>query len=73
LETAFGLGFQLASELCAFAPDGGGFGHDGVGGSVAFADRRHGLGFAYVMNRMSLSLGYDRRGRDLVDAVYACL
>ncbi|MDQ6726414.1 MAG: beta-lactamase family protein, partial [Actinomycetota bacterium] len=37
--TSFGLGFSLSSDAVLHAP--GGFGHDGAGGSVAFADRSH--------------------------------
>jgi CubicO group peptidase (beta-lactamase class C family) len=52
---------------------GDGFGHEGAGGAVAFADRTKGLGFAYVMNQLTASLGADRRSRRLVEAVYGCL
>jgi CubicO group peptidase (beta-lactamase class C family) len=66
IETTFGLGFSLAHWP-------GSFGHEGAGGSVAFADRSHGLGFAYVMNQLTASLGADRRSRRLVEAVYSAL
>jgi len=69
--TAFGLGFSLPSESVVHAP--GAFGHEGAGGSVGFADRRHGVGFGYVMNQLTASLGSDRRARRLVEALYACL
>ena len=71
VDTAFGLGFSLHSAMTAHGP--GGFGHEGAGGSVAFADRAQGLGFAYVMNQLTASLGADRRARRLVDALYGCL
>ena len=71
IETSFGLGFSLHSAMSASEP--GTFGHEGAGGSVAFADRSRGLGFAYVMNQLTASLGADRRARRLVQAVYACL
>jgi CubicO group peptidase (beta-lactamase class C family) len=67
VETSFGLGFSLHSVVA------GAFGHEGAGGSVAFADRSKGLGFAYVMNQLTASLGADRRARRLVEAVYSCL
>jgi len=73
LDTAFGLGFALPSAIVSYAPTGGGFGHDGAGGSVGFADRRAGVGFAYVMNQMGLSLGTDQRVDNLTCALYACL
>ena len=71
VETSFGLGFSLHSVMDSQA--GGAFGHEGAGGSVAFADRSKGLGFAYVMNQLTASLGADRRARRLVEAVYSCL
>ncbi|MDQ6725865.1 MAG: serine hydrolase, partial [Actinomycetota bacterium] len=69
--TSFGLGFSLSSDAVLHAP--GGFGHDGAGGSVAFADRSHAVGFGYVMNQLTASLGSDRRAARLVEALYACL
>jgi CubicO group peptidase (beta-lactamase class C family) len=66
VDTTFGLGFSLDT------PDGS-FGHEGAGGSVAFADRGNGLGFAYVMNQLTASLGADQRADRLVDALYRSL
>jgi CubicO group peptidase (beta-lactamase class C family) len=71
VDTAFGLGFSL--QPVGTAKDAGSFGHEGAGGSLAFADRSKGFGFAYVMNQLTASLGADRRARRLVDAVYSCL
>jgi CubicO group peptidase (beta-lactamase class C family) len=71
VDTRFGLGFSLESVMTADAS--GVFGHEGAGGSVAFADRSRGLGFAYVMNDVRPTLGADRRSRRLVEAVYSCL
>ena len=88
LDSSFGLGFSLhsvttgpggrsrerssgGSPMTADAP--GSFGHEGAGGSLAFADRSKGLGFAYVMNQLTASLGADRRSRRLVEALYSCL
>src|SRR5205807_3630335 len=73
LETRFGLGFALPSDIVSYAPTGSGFGHDGAGGSVGFADRRARLGFGYVMNQMGISLGSDERVRSLTHALYASL
>jgi CubicO group peptidase (beta-lactamase class C family) len=70
LRTRFGLGFALPSDIVRYAPTGTGFGHDGAGGSVGFADRRARVGFGYVMNQMSASLGTDDRVRNLTNAVY---
>ena len=69
VDTTFGLGFSLQSPVAA-AGGPGTFGHEGAGGSVAFADRTRGLGFAYVTNQLTASLGADRRARRLVAALY---
>ena len=68
VETRFGSGFFLPS---AFSPLFGttSFGHAGAGGSLAFADAEHELGFAYVMNRMQQNLAGDPRTIALIDAV----
>jgi CubicO group peptidase (beta-lactamase class C family) len=71
VDTAFGLGFSL--QPLRTAKDAATFGHEGAGGSLAFADRSKGFGFAYVMNQLTASLGADRRARRLVDAVYSCV
>jgi CubicO group peptidase (beta-lactamase class C family) len=71
IDTSFGLGFSLHSAMSASEP--GTFGHEGAGGSVAFADRPRRVGFAYVMNRLTASLGADRRSRRLVEALYSSL
>ena len=73
LRTVFGLGFALPSEVVSYGPTGSGFGHDGAGGSVGFADRRTGVGFGYAMNQMSASLGTDQRVQNLTYALYAAL
>ena len=49
------------------------FGHGGAGGSLAFADPEHGVGFAYVMNQMKTEIPGPPRNRFLVDAVKECL
>lgn len=71
VDTAFGLGFSLDSAMVSRSPAG--FGHEGAGGSLGFADRERGVGFAYVMNQLTASLSADRRSQRLVDAVYAVL
>jgi CubicO group peptidase (beta-lactamase class C family) len=71
VDTSFGLGYSLHSVMTAHGEHG--FGHEGAGGSVAFADRSRGVGFAYVMNQLTATLGADRRARRLVEAVYSCL
>ena len=73
VRSSFGLGFALPSEVVRYGPTGRGFGHDGAGGSVGFADRRAGIGFGYVMNQMGISLGVDERVDGLVRAAYSAL
>ncbi|RWL17936.1 MAG: class A beta-lactamase-related serine hydrolase [Mesorhizobium sp.] len=48
------------------------FGHPGLGGSLAFGDPDHRLGFAYVTNGLIPSNAIDGRARHVVDAVYRC-
>jgi CubicO group peptidase (beta-lactamase class C family) len=68
-ESAFGLGFFVASD---FAPYGGAgsFGHSGAGGSMGFADPDNQIAAGYVMNRMNQNLSGDPRTRGLVKASY---
>lgn len=64
----WGAGFQLDSGARRYlTPEG--FGHDGAGGQVAFADPGAGVGFAFLTNQMEA--GADMRGTRIVDAVRA--
>jgi CubicO group peptidase (beta-lactamase class C family) len=72
LPTRFGLGFMLPPILCPSAGPSA-FGHPGAGGSLALGDRAHQVGFAYVMNRMSLATAGDPRADALVAALGRCL
>ncbi|MEW6269803.1 MAG: serine hydrolase domain-containing protein [Thermodesulfobacteriota bacterium] len=72
LPTRFGLGFMLPPALAPSAPPSA-FGHPGAGGSLAFADPASGIAFGYVMNRMRLDPGNDRRADALVAGVYRAL
>ncbi|MGW4490102.1 serine hydrolase domain-containing protein [Amycolatopsis sp. NPDC004368] len=73
LENEFGLGFTLGSRQRSFGPNSHSFGHDGFGGSTAFADPENGIGFSYVMNRMGPLPRDDARKMALVEAAYTCL
>lgn len=66
----WGMGFQLDSETRRFVtPDG--FGHDGAGGQVAFADPSARIGFAFLTSQME---GInDVRGTAIVDALRSAL
>lgn len=66
----WGMGFQLDSAARRYlGPES--FGHDGAGGQVAFADREHEVGFAFVTNRMEAT--EDRRATRIVDALRGVL
>jgi CubicO group peptidase (beta-lactamase class C family) len=49
------------------------FGHAGAGGSLGMADPELGIGYGYVMNKMSLGLSDDPRTATLIEAAKACL
>jgi CubicO group peptidase (beta-lactamase class C family) len=66
----WGTGFMLSSEARPFLTDTS-FGHDGLGGQVAFADPTHKVGFAYLTN--DLQRVEDRRGILLVEALHDLL
>ncbi|MEE4300201.1 MAG: serine hydrolase domain-containing protein [Pseudomonadales bacterium] len=65
-------GFMLNHERC-YGPSPEAFGHDGAGGSFAFADPEAGIAVAYVMNQMQVHREADRRGAALVEALYDAL
>ena len=77
----FGLGFQKATDNSHLAPNDRegllvaeeAFGHNGMGGSLGFADPRERMSFGYAMNRQGAGLGVNERGQSLVDAVYRAL
>ncbi len=70
---SFGLGFALSGPEGHFGPNPAAFGHDGFGGSAVGADPEAGFAFAYVMNRMGMTLVNDPRKKALVDAVHESL
>jgi CubicO group peptidase (beta-lactamase class C family) len=72
VDTRFGLGFFLPST---FSPLAGptSFGHAGAGGSLGMADPELGIGYGYVMNKMSLGLSDDPRTATLIEAAKASL
>ena len=49
------------------------FGHNGMGGSLGFADPRARMSFGYAMNQQGIGLGVNERGQSLVDAAYRAL
>jgi len=73
-ETRYGLGWQRPTPFTPMGPVDAAFGHGGLGGSLAFADPEHRLGFGYVMNALRYSGANEvTRAGALVDAVYSCL
>jgi len=68
LPTRFGTGFMLAS-LREPMLGAGSFGHNGRGGSLAFAHPESGVAYGFVANRMVLEPGPDRRNTRLLSAV----
>jgi CubicO group peptidase (beta-lactamase class C family) len=77
METAFSCGFMRdpvgasgGKIRSTFGPSSSAFGHPGAGGSLAFADPEHGVGFAYVMNQMEPGVLPNHRATALVDALY---
>ena len=69
--TDFAMGFMLHSERTPFAGPTS-FGHNGAGGSCAFAQPSRELGFAYVMNTMMTTIEGDPRPARLIAAVTRC-
>jgi CubicO group peptidase (beta-lactamase class C family) len=60
---AYGVGFELQTELMRFGPELDAFGHTGSGGSShgAWPSRR--VGFSYAMNELRLETNDDRATR----------
>ncbi|MGW4535021.1 serine hydrolase domain-containing protein [Nocardia sp. NPDC004340] len=69
--TRFHLGFRKSCPAFPFgSPDHRAYGTPGLGGSLGFADPATGLSFAYVPNRLGLTLNGDRRCLRLARAVF---
>ncbi len=56
-----------------YGPSAEAFGHNGTGGSTAFADRKNGVSFAYVMNQMVSDPFNEPRANRLTDALFQCI
>ncbi|MFE3190954.1 serine hydrolase domain-containing protein [Nocardia sp. NPDC059240] len=69
--TRFHLGFRKSCPTFPFgSPDHRAYGTPGMGGSLGFADPETGLSFAYVPNRLGLTLNGDIRCLRLAHAVF---
>ena len=62
---AFGVGFELQTELCSFGPVASAFGHTGSGGSVHGAWPGERVGFSYAVNELRAEAEDDRARRVL--------
>ena len=71
LPSRFGSGYMLPTALMPLTGPHS-FGHPGRGGSLAFADPEHGIGFGYVMNNI-VEGADDPRARLLVEALRVSL
>lgn len=73
-DTSFSMGLIKPTARYWFGgPSGRAYGMPGGGGSMAFADPEHGLGFAYAPNRISVTLPPDPRHLAIEDALYNVL
>ena len=70
-KTVFGKGYMLHSDRNKYAGPGS-FGHDGAGGSVAFAQPSRQLAMAYVMNTMLTVYEEDPRRMGYINAAVKC-
>lgn len=66
---AFGVGFELQTELTAFGPPKRAFGHTGSGGSRHGAWPEEGVGFSFVPGELRAEAD-DGRGRALLRALH---
>jgi CubicO group peptidase (beta-lactamase class C family) len=66
---AFGVGFELQTELRTLGPPSDAFGHTGAGGSVHGAWPELRTGFSYAMNELRAE-GGDGRARRLLAALH---
>jgi len=71
-EWALSLGFQKPGRGSPFGHPGA-FGAPRWGGSFGFADPESGVGYAYVMNRMSAGQGVEPREEALREALYGVI
>ena len=69
----WGLGYML-NQRCVAGPNPRIFGHGGSGGSYAFVDLEHRIGYAYVMNHFDATkANADPRSVALSDEIYDAL
>lgn len=72
VDNRFGVVFQAPDSRLDFGSPWS-FGHDGAGGTIAYADPARNLAFAYVPSRIPAPPGADSRGLALSKVVRDCL
>jgi CubicO group peptidase (beta-lactamase class C family) len=73
LEVRFGIMFQIPCPPRWPFGSFRAFGHDGAGGSLAFCDPMHDMGFGYTVQRLPLPGGMDARAVELARLVRKAL
>ena len=68
-QTSFSAGF-MTNKTGVYGPSRLSFGHPGAGGSLAFADPQHDIGFAFIPSAMHPGALPGLRTRKLVQALY---
>lgn len=71
-ETSFSVGF-MTNDFSVYGPSPSSFGHPGAGGSIAFADPEHGLGFAFIPSAMNPGALPGPRTQKLLAALYEAI
>jgi len=69
----YGLGYMLRSDFMPLSPNESAFGHPGAGGSIGMADPETGVGFGFVMNKMSQGLVGGPTGFAVLKAFFEAL
>lgn len=70
---AYGLGFELQTELLRFGTPPAAFGHSGAGGSIHGAWPHERVGYSYCMNEMRDHEPVDARPKALLGALHNAL
>jgi CubicO group peptidase (beta-lactamase class C family) len=70
---AFGVGFQLQTEIMAFGPPPDAYGHRGAGGSVHGVWPTERIGVSYAMNQLRASQMVDPRADALLTSLYSAV
>jgi CubicO group peptidase (beta-lactamase class C family) len=70
---AYGVGYQVQTDLMLYGPPPAAFGHDGAGGSVHGAWPEERVGFSYVNNLLRDDAMPDRRQQPILAALHAAV